>query len=60
MEQIIKIQNGEKQSSIFSEKEMANRLSTLREKMLIEKLDIVLFILVLAMAVVVFPKILMQ
>ena len=43
MEQIIKIQNGEKQSSIFSGKEMANRLTKLREKMLIEKLDTVLF-----------------
>ncbi len=43
MEQIIKIQNGEKQSSIFSDKEMENRLSKLRENMLLEKLDIVLF-----------------
>jgi len=43
MEQIIKIQNGGKQSSIFSEKEMANRLSKLRDNMLIEKLDTVLF-----------------
>ena len=43
MEQIIKIRNGEKQSSIFSDKEMANRLSILRENMLIEKLDTILF-----------------
>ena len=43
MEQTIKIQNGEKQSSIFSAKEMENRLTKLREKMLIEKLDTVLF-----------------
>ena len=43
MEQVIKIQNGEKQSSFFSDKEMANRLSKLRENMLVEKLDAVLF-----------------
>ena len=43
MEQVIKILNGEKQKSIFSENEMENRLSKLRKNMRKENIDVVLF-----------------
>ena len=41
MEQVVKIFNGQKQPSIFSEKEMDGRLFKLRESMQIEKIDAV-------------------
>ena len=43
MEQLISIQNGEKQASIFSAAEMENRLSGLRSLMEIENVDAVFF-----------------
>ena len=43
MEQLISIQNGEKQASIFSAAEMENRLAGLRSLMEIENVDAVFF-----------------
>ena len=43
MEQLISIQNGEKQASIFSAAEMEKRLSGLRSLMIIENVDAVFF-----------------
>ena len=43
MEQLISIQNGEKQASIFSAAEMENRLTGLRSLMEIENVDAVFF-----------------
>jgi len=43
MEQLISIQNGKKQASIFSAAEMENRLAGLRSLMEIENVDAVLF-----------------
>ena len=43
MEQLISIQNGEKQASIFSAAEMENRLAGLRSLMEIENIDAVFF-----------------
>ena len=43
MEHLISIQNGRKQSSIFSAAEMANRLAKLRSEMESEKVDAVFF-----------------
>ena len=43
MNQLISIQNGRKQSPIFSAAEMENRLSKLRTQMAAENIDAVIF-----------------
>ena len=43
MDQLISIQNGKKQSAIFSDYEMETRLAKLRAQMAIENIDTVFF-----------------